>query len=699
MASFQGMAAQAVVEANPLTGLLKGARRLGGIYHLDYERAVIITDDLLKRDAGGVPRHGFLLAAATAPNREHDEPLDEDEIILLRVRGVAQLPNQSEVVATRMAAMRDADLRDRKPSEILDTLTEGQIQMSAFECDVLGTFYPESVAGQAFIQYGADIDNVYAGARYFVYTPSAETLKFLASYPQRTKDEIERQIAPALIELGHVRFAATRRRAVAAGLAAVPVNVRVTDFIARKTAVLGMTRAGKSNTNKTICTAIFEYSQTTKRPIGQLIFDPQGEYASVNQQDKTGLRLLGEDWVRIYKLRANPDDQQERSLTINFYDQSHLPAVRGLIEECIGDLEAGYVHAFKAAEIENPDAEDYPGGDKDSAYLGASNRARCGRFALYALLAKAGFKVPSGWSGIRFQMAGVVADAILKDYGSSTLIKESGYVTVKTMDGLKSTMDWLCRHIQAAEKATDRKPYSGPDITKWRECVPFMAIRAAYDGSGGGTAILNRLKGSTDFHDPKADANLLPQVASDLERGMLVIVDLSYGSERVATMLSERLVRGLLDLANKRFRSNQDPMRMQIVVEEAHRLFDRERANKNETDPWVRLAKESAKYEIGVIYATQEVSSVDRRILSNTHNWVIAHLNSDQETRELAHYYDFAVFADEIRRSEEPGFARMKTFSGKYIVPIQIAKFDHDMINGARKASGQAEITVPGQVR
>jgi hypothetical protein len=30
----------------------------------------------------------------------------------------------------------------------------------------------------------------------------------------------------------------------------------------------------------------------------------------------------------------------------------------------------------------------------------------------------------------------------------------------------------------------------------------------------------------------------------------------------------------------------------------------------------------------------------------------------------------------------------MKTFSGKYIVPVQIAKFDHEMVNKARKTAG-----------
>ncbi|MFE2626028.1 hypothetical protein ACFXKH_39205, partial [Streptomyces caelestis] len=88
------------------------------------------------------------------------------------------------------------------------------------------------------------------------------------------------------------------------------------------------------------------------------------------------------------------------------------------------------------------------------------------------------------------------------------------------------------------------------------------------------------------------------------------------------------------------------------------------------------------------VYATQEVTSIDKRILSNTSIWVVAHLNSDNETRELSHYYDFAVFADGLRKVEDRGYARMKTFSGKYIVPVQIAKFDHAMINRAREAAG-----------
>ena len=101
---------------------------------------------------------------------------------------------------------------------------------------------------------------------------------------------------------------------------------------------------------------------------------------------------------------------------------------------------------------------------------------------------------------------------------------------------------------------------------------------------------------------------------------------------------------------------------------------------------------------MGLIYATQEVSSVDQRILSNTSNWIVAHLNSDIETRELSHYYDYRVFADDIRSAEDRGYVRMKTFSGKYIVPTQIAKFDHMMINWARRAAGLPAIDGEGQL-
>lgn len=700
-----GLGSKIAAGTSPLAPLLKDAVLLGGIYNLDYDAAIVVTNDIDKRRAGGVPKHGFLLAAGPQdPMNPSAMPLDEDEVILLRVRGVADLPNQLELVATRLAAMRDAYEKGEPPSSaaISDPLTQKTIQYSAFKCEVLGTFYAENIAGQPFVQYGADIDTVYSAARYFVYAPSPDALSYVASYPQRSEDEVRQGLIPDLIPLGVVRYSATRRRAVDAGYDKCPVNVRVTDFIARKTAVFGMTRAGKSNTNKTIAAAVFEHAAKTSRKIGQLIFDPQGEYARVNKQDKTGLRLLGygTDRVKIYTMRPTPGNPLEFPLAINFYNQSQLPLVWDMIIDYLKDQTTAYATAFKTAKIMQPDRGDFPSGPAgDGEYWEAVFGAQKGQLALYATLNKAGLSVgsTSGFS-LSFKMARAMRDALLADIPGVLNVTNPGQgkCAVTSPANARHIVKWISdRTAEQAAGTLDASKYGGIDFGSWNNCAPFVAIREVFDETKG-TVIINKIRLLGDFHDPNATGDLGDLVWDDMTDGRLVIVDLSIGSADAVKILSERLVFRLLDKANTRFRNNQDPIPFQIMVEEAHNLFDRDKAGKStvQDDPWVRLSKEAAKYEVGLIYATQEVSSVDKRILSNTSNWLIAHLNSDNETRELSHYYDYSVFADEIRAAEDRGYVRMKTFSSKYIVPTQIAKFDHSMINRARVAAGLPEIHI-----
>ena len=51
--------------ATPLASLINdGCPAVGGIFRLDYSRAIVLTDDWRKTQAGGVPHGAFLLAAA-----------------------------------------------------------------------------------------------------------------------------------------------------------------------------------------------------------------------------------------------------------------------------------------------------------------------------------------------------------------------------------------------------------------------------------------------------------------------------------------------------------------------------------------------------------------------------------------------------------------------------------------------------------
>jgi DNA helicase HerA-like ATPase len=652
---------------------------IGGIFRLDYHSAMVLTDDFRKHRAGGVPQGGFLLAAAGVQSTD-GFVLDDEEVILLRVRGTAPLPNESDLVQTRLAVVRDAATTGRGFDDVTDVLTRNELQQSAFDCEVIGTFY-QSIDGTKDIEFGADIDNVVSSAKYQVFLPSERVLSWVASYPGSSS---ESDPPDDLLVLGVVRFSSTMRRARSARIANAAVRVHVNDFVSRKTAVFGMTRTGKSNTIKTLVTAVFRHGVQNGQRIGQLIFDPQGEYANVNDQDKTGLRLLGDtaNEVCIYKMVPNDRDPREKPLRINFLDPNCFETVWEMVKEEVAtslSAQTQYMAGIRSISMILLDPDDHS----------ARNHLERNRLAFYAWLHRAGI------SGSLTNVSLTLTNDIVSELTSPTpkipgISGQRMTVSIGSTTAAAALLDWLLvRYREQADSG-----FKGNKLTKsWIEDIEEKElgdILKAMSG-GAGDAAIKRIR---SFHDASAVGEIGQRVWNDMQVGKLVVVDLSQGNDTVAKSLSERVVTTLLDNAREEFAANREPKPFQIVVEEAHNLFERNK-RETESDPWVRLSKEAAKYKIGMMYATQEVSSVDQRVLSNTSNWLVAHLNSDNETRELSHYYDFKTWSDSIRKCEDVGFVRMKTYSGKYIVPVQIAKFDHEMINSARQQAGLEPVLFP----
>lgn len=649
--------------STPLATLVNsGCKAVGGIFRLDYSRAVVLTDDWRKTEAGGVPHGAFLLAAA-GTNTAEGFALDDEELILLRVSGTAPLPNEADLVQTRLAVVRDAGDSGKGFDEVTDELTRNELQQSAFDCDVIGTFYVDR--NETKIQFGSDIDNVVSSARYQVFLPSPDVLSWIASYPEPDGDD--------LLTLGAVRFASTRRRARASGTDNAAAHVHINDFVARKTAVFGMTRTGKSNTIKTLVTAIATQASRSGACVGQLIFDPQGEYANVNEQDQTGLRLLGDaSRVRIYRLGADGSDPQVLPLAMNFFDPANFDAVVDFVNSVVNNQFGtyAYVKSFTSINWSEPDR------NTDRGDWITWSKAVLGFYGLLVECGITGTSFTNG--GVEFGWTDPLFQAF--DQANSGLVVKSGSTyRARTPEAARRVM----LHMANDGSWNQRSANSGGGDT------PFKFI-ADFNNRASGKAAVRQLR---EFHSTSSTQRVEDQVWDDMQAGRLSIVDLAHGTGEVSKTISESTVSHLLSRANERFRSGQDAVPFQIVVEEAHNLFERG-AKDVAGNPWVRLSKEAAKYQIGLVYATQEVSSVDQRILSNTSNWLVAHLNSDNETRELSHYYDFKTWAESIRRVEDQGFIRMKTYSGKYIVPVQVARFDHAMINDARAAADLPAVEV-----
>jgi len=167
------------------------------------------------------------------------------------------------------------------------------------------------------------------------------------------------------------------------------------------------------------------------------------------------------------------------------------------------------------------------------------------------------------------------------------------------------------------------------------------------------------------------------EIVNALRLGKIIIIDLSQGDPLIQSLYSEKICSRIFADSMNNFIKTKPNNFIQFYFEEAHNLFPK-KEDKDLSQIYNRVAKEGAKLNLAMTYATQEVSSISSNILKNTQNWFIAHLNNEDETKELRKYYDFEDFTDSLVRfsaKNDKGFVRMKSYSNPFIVPVQIDKF------------------------
>lgn len=620
-------------------------RFVGYVLDLGYESATIITSDPFKKAVGGIPRGSFLIMA---PDELDGMP---PHFSLLRVSATAPTPLSRDVQQTYF------ELHKKSMPE-LDVWTRGELQWGALDTHVLGMFFPDAEDPNKTL-FSGDVNNVVSAHRYKVYAPTDPLLELIINGIVRPSNQFP---------IGKLRF--TECTLPFANIQQPQIDVRVStdDFKGFRTAMFGKTRLGKSNVVKVIAQSIIQ-TTTQDRSVGQLIFDINGEYANDNPQDGSrSLRSAYQNRCIVYALNQRQGTPSQ-PLKLNFYEQpdSCIAILRSLLEQ--NNQTAQYVRSFGSVQL--PNIQDIiqlpPGGPK--------NRAVRKIQIYWAILHKAGFASDLG----RLRSIGLTSGnrngpIHFNPHFTQQLItaacgQNCTFAAPTNLDELVQLLAAVETYRQRNPTANQLQSSSGSPLFDPDDIALLGFLNPAI---GGGPRILQPFR---IYHDARA-GNFVVDILNHLDSGMTVILDLGNASDEIRTYFSDLLSRAVFNHQERKFTSNNlNNHFIQLYFEEAHNLFPRD--DKDFTGVYTRFAKEGAKFHIGIVYSTQSPSTINRELLIQTENFFVAHISSQGEVDALAKLQiQFNDLQWDILSTRTPGYMRIMTFSHRFVVPVQINKFE-----------------------
>lgn len=689
-----------VLKQDPLVKLIQQENFIGWVYSIDYESALVMTNDDFKEKVLGIPHNCFLVASSFDTEKFSEVKESDKEVVLLRVLKSAQLPNDPDMIKAKIDHFQNR----RKPIENgaerrIDAITLSQMQFHGLSCKVLGTFFIKD--GKLFL--GSDIESFWSSVRLQVYRPRKEALSSIVNYidPTVAKKALEdlrefgitKPLSP--FPIGTMRYTSTDRLHRGTEDEKVQFSVQPADFIARRTAVFGMTRKGKSNTVKQMVKVVKKVADEAGVKIGQIIFDIAGEYANANAQDKGAIsEIYKADTIR-YRMHAPTDFKDLRN---NFYE--HLPESFSVIRKTIIDTEGDQGNAGDLTVFLNMDplslshpkerpSKEEEGIENEGENTGGSAKStkkrtdygeitRFGvKTAIYrCLLYAAGYKEPNNFT-VDFAVSSKTVTSVQNAAGEKIIPSSTGKTSTGTprfQIPIVLAKEWFT----VAREANNSHEIVNDEGRPWLddECkamLNLMVSKNAKDNFIKGRSLVGLAKA---FHHPEGVKEIAKEIYEYLKAGKIVILDLSVGEQEMKERISKDVARKIFSESSIAFNNYAEtktpPPNIAVYVEEAHNLIGKDAKL---TDIWPKIAKEGGKHGLSLIYATQEPSSIHPNILDNTENWFVMHLNNKKEVKRVEEFYDFEDFGSSIIRAQDPGFARVKTLSSPFVIPVQIDMF------------------------
>ncbi|MCB9447120.1 MAG: ATP-binding protein [Flavobacteriales bacterium] len=675
--------------------LIQADQYVGDIYSINYETARVIIHDFYREKVGGIPSLSFLIATRVDPSKPDIDFKKEDaSFVLLRVMDAAALPQDKEAERIRVETAQRISGETEKhwdDAGSMDLRTKNILGFAGVQCRIIGTFFLEENGhnGEAplNLKFGSDISNYYPNRGLKVYKPNGQALEQIVNYadPTSIQDHIEKYGNTERVKLGFVRYASTNRKYQQ--IDDVPVYIYPADLLSQKSALFGMTRTGKSNTTKIIAKSVFEL-RTNENPndkplrIGQIIFDPNGEYANENVQDnnsalKNVWQLLPNgvksDEVVTYGITRHPNDPERTLMLLNFFETSNTQIGKSIIDSILSEDSTNYIRQFCQVSFDEPDPND----------RSATTRYNRRLLAYRSVLARAGFQVPQS---LRASTRGLFNQDLLTalqtgrnnnppnpEYVSAAQVFSNPSPSWGQLANAFEALDKFIRdsssNYTTFENAYVSRPNGSGDRWADEDLKKIIGIFQYPNGT-------RKIGKAAEQHSADTTSDYAEDIYNHLVQGKLVIIDQSSGEPELNKSSATRIMTKIFKENQRKFVQGETNIpEILVYVEEAHNILPAGN-DLDLSDIWVRTAKEGSKYRIGMVYATQEVSSIQKNILKNTANWFISHLNNTDETKELCKYYDFADFEPSIRRAQDKGFLRVKTLSNLFVIPVQVDRFE-----------------------
>ena len=612
-------------------------RFVGYVLDIGYDTVTIITSDPYKIAVGGVPRNSLLIMVPA--NYDRLPP----HFTLLRVLQAAPTPLSKEVQQTYF------ELQKKSMPE-LDVFTQSELQWGALRTGVLGMYYPCPDQGRLNeVEFSGDLNNFVSAHKYLVYSPNEELLDLITNSMVPEEDRFT---------IGDLRLTECRLPLPGKPQPKVPVLVSTRDFMGTRTAMFGKTRLGKSNVVKLIAQSLIETTKDSNN-VGQLVFDINGEYANDNpQDDSSSLKSVYPDRCIVYAL-TKKEATESKPLRLDFYsspDSSHK-IIATLLREA-GKDSSIYISSFLSVDV--PSIESL----KEMA-LAEERRARRKILAYWAILHRAGYQ--ASMTKLRTVMS--LNPEFNRDVRCAIHQVDSTdkCPSINSLDALATEFE-LCAEANRISKL--KSSTSGKDLFDADDLALLGFLRPVSSISAGPKLIQAFRK----YHDQNA-GDFVQEIIGYLDGGRTVVIDLGNAPPEVTGYFSVHLSKAIFHSQVDKFANNRLGRHyLQLYFEEAHNLFPA--AERDEIDIYRRLAKEGAKYHIGMVYSTQSPTTINKDLLAQTENFFVAHLSSQEEVHALAKVntaYD--SLQDDILQAKTVGYIRMLTRSNRFVVSVQAKKF------------------------